>query len=109
VGATGQTGSTGLTGVTGNTGASITGATGATGPVGAGGAVGYYGSFYDTTDQPLLVVNEEQIVSINSTAGSNGVSVQNGTDVVIANAGVYSLTFSVQITNLANSVEKAVF
>ena len=108
-GATGPTGSTGETGATGNTGASITGVTGATGPVGAGGAVGYYGSFYDTTDQPLLVVDQEQIVSINSTAGSNGVSIQNGTDVVIANAGVYSLTFSVQITNLANSVEKAVF
>jgi hypothetical protein len=45
-------------------------------------------------------------VTINSTAGSNGVSIQNGTDILIENAGVYSLTFSLQVTNLANSVEQ---
>ena len=45
-------------------------------------------------------------MTINSTAGSNGVSIQNGTDILIENAGVYSLTFSLQVTNLANSVEQ---
>ena len=105
----GPTGSQGDTGPTGPQGLSITGptgATGATGAPGAGGAQGYYGSFYDTTDQQLAVINQEQIVRMNSTAGSFGVSVQNGTDIAIANAGVYSLTFSLQVTNLANSVEQ---
>jgi hypothetical protein len=79
------------------------------GEPGAGGALGYWGSFYDTTDQPLASVTAAQPISINSTAGGSGVSVVDSTKVTFANAGVYSLTFSIQITNAANSVEKAFF
>jgi hypothetical protein len=96
-----------LTGVRGATGA--TGDIGATGLTGSGGALGYYGSFYDLTDQPLVSTTTEQVISIGSTAEQNGVTIVNGDEITFANAGTYSLTFSVQITNLANSVEKATF
>lgn len=106
-GDTGATGAAGLTGVRGATGA--TGDIGATGLTGAGGALGYYGSFFDLTDQPLVSITAEQVVAIGSTAEQNGVTIVNGDEVTFANAGTYSLTFSVQVTNLANSVEKATF
>jgi hypothetical protein len=108
-GSDGATGATGLTGEVGATGATGLGATGATGPAGAGGALGYYGSFYDLTDQPLVSTTTEQVIAIGNTAEQNGVSIVNGDEITFANAGTYSLTFSVQITNLANSVEKATF
>jgi hypothetical protein len=111
-GATGSTGATGIAGVdgaTGATGPAGTGATGATGLTGAGGALGYYGSFFDLTDQPLVSITAEQVVAIGNTAEQNGVTIVNGDEVTFANAGTYSLTFSVQVTNLANSVERATF
>lgn len=118
-GPTGPTGSTGLTGPTGPTGSqgvvgptgSIgpTGPTGSTGATGAGGALGYYGSFYDLTDQPLASITTAQVVAIGSTAEANGVSIVSGNQITFAYAGTYSLTFSIQISNLANSVEKAIF
>jgi hypothetical protein len=71
--------------------------------------LGYYGSFYDSTDQPLASVTTAQVIAIGSTAEANGVSIVSGDEITFANAGTYSLTFSVQISNLANSVEKAIF
>jgi hypothetical protein len=117
-GSTGATGSTGISGIdgatgstgsTGATGPAGTGATGATGLTGTGGALGYYGSFFDLTDQPLVNITAEQVVAIGSTSEQNGVTIVNGDEVTFANAGTYSLTFSVQVTNLANSVERATF
>jgi hypothetical protein len=71
--------------------------------------LGYYGSFYDLTDQPLASITTAQVVAIGSTAEANGVSIVSGDEITFANAGTYSLTFSIQVTNLANSVEKAIF
>jgi hypothetical protein len=71
--------------------------------------LGYWGSFYDTTDQALASTSASQVVSLNTTADGNGVTIENGDEITFAHPGVYALTFSVQITNLANSVEKAVF
>jgi collagen type VII alpha len=105
-GATGPIGDNGATGATGSTGA--TGIQGATGLTGAGGALGYYGSFYDMTDQPIANIALAQVVAIGSTSEQNGVTIVNGDEITFANAGTYSLTFSVQLTNLANSVEKAI-
>jgi hypothetical protein len=101
----GPTGPTGPSG--GPTGP--TGATGAAGTPGAGGTLGYYGSFYDMTDQQLASTSTAQVIAIGTTSESNGVSIENGDEVTFAYAGTYSLTFSIQITNLANSVEKAIF
>jgi hypothetical protein len=76
---------------------------------GGGGSVGYYGSFYDMTDQPLASITAAQAIAIGTTAEAVGISITSGNRVLFANAGTYSLTFSVQITNLANAIAKAVF
>jgi len=94
IGATGPTGPTGPTGATGPQG--LTGVTGATG---AGGALGYYGSFYDTTDQAGPTGATGAPITINSTDGSNGVSIVGGNAITFAYPGTYSLTFSIQFAN----------
>jgi hypothetical protein len=71
--------------------------------------LGYYGSFYDLTDQPLVSTTTAQVIAIGTTSEANGVSIVSGDEITFANAGTYSLTFSIQISNLANSVEKAIF
>jgi hypothetical protein len=71
--------------------------------------LGNYGSFYDLTDQPLASITTAQVVAIGSTAEAQNVSIVSGNQITFANAGTYSLTFSIQVSNLANSVEKAIF
>jgi hypothetical protein len=61
------------------------------------------------TDQVLASTSTAQVIAIGSTSEANGVSIVNGDEVTFTYAGTYSLTFSIQITNLANSVEKAIF
>lgn len=68
-----------------------------------------HGSFYDVTDQPLVSTTVAQVVKLGSVGAASGVTVVDGSKVLFENAGTYSLTFSIQITNLTNSVEKAVF
>jgi hypothetical protein len=85
------------------------GPVGPPGPPGPGGALGYYGSFYDSTDQPVLVANDPQVVTLNSAYGSNGVSVVGGSQITFSSPGTYTLTFVAQVANLANSQESAVF
>ena len=104
VGVTGPTGPSGPSGPSGPTGP-----TGPTGITGAGGALGYYGSFYDMTDQPLASITAAQAIAIGTTAEANGVNIASGNRVTFPNAGTYSMTFSIQITNYANSVQKAIF
>lgn len=112
VGATGPTGATGSastvagpTGPTGNTGnTGPTGPTGSLGPTGPGGALAYWGSFWDTTTQTVAVINTPQAITINTAdAANNGVSVVSSSRVTFANAGVYSLTFSIQFTNTSTA------
>jgi len=87
----------------------LTGIAGPAGPAGPGGALGYWGSFYDLTDQPIIDPDIAQPINIDSTVASNGVSIVDGNKVLFSNAGVYSMTFSIQITNYASSIEKAIF
>ena len=103
-GPTGPTGSTG-TSITGPTGAGgPTGPTGALGPTGPGGALAYWGSFWDTTNQTAAAINTPYAITINSAdAANNGVSVVSSSRVTFANAGVYSLTFSIQFTNTSTA------
>lgn len=107
-GATGSVGATGAAGPKGDTGATgpagPTGATGTTGPTGAtgpqglpGGTIpGYFGSFYDTTSTTSDGVNS-QPMSLNTTAGSFGVSIVDNTKITFANAGWYNIQFSSQL------------
>ena len=104
-GPTGPTGNTGNVGPTGSTGiAGPTGPTGALGPTGPGGALAYWGSFWDTTTQTAAAINTPYAITINSAdAANNGVSVVSNSRVTFANAGVYSLTFSIQFTNTSTA------
>jgi hypothetical protein len=79
------------------------------GSMSSGGNKAIYGSFYDMTDQPLVSTTVAQVISLGKTAEANGISIVDGNKVTFEYAGTYSLTFSIQITNLASSVEKAIF
>jgi len=61
------------------------------------------------TDQPLASISVAQPITIGTLAEANGISIENADEVSFEFEGTYSLTFSVQITNYANSVQKAVF
>jgi hypothetical protein len=82
--------------------------TGGGGGGGGGGSIGYYGSFYDMTDQPLASITAAQPIAIGQTAEAIGVSITSANRVLFANAGTYSMTFSIQLTNYANTLAKAV-
>jgi hypothetical protein len=87
----------------GNTGteidflASLRGADGTCTP---GSGLGYFGSFYSTVTQtndlPINVMTYN-----NSSPNSDGVSISNGSRIVIANPGTYNIAFSAQITRLS--------
>lgn len=60
----------------------------------------YWGSFYDTTTQTISSTTTEYPVTMNTTVGGNGVAIGSPTSrVVFSNAGVYSITFSLQFDN----------
>lgn len=56
-------------------------------------------SFYDTTTQQISTAYTAQAVTIGSTDFANGVSINNGSEITFAAAGVYNLQFSLQVTN----------
>ena len=107
-GLTGSTGSQGNQGFTGSTGSQgnqgFIGATGigATGPQGAGGTLGYWGSFWSTQTQTNPTSNAVNVMSFNNTdPDSNGVSIQNNTELTFAYEGVYNIQFSAQVDRIA--------
>lgn len=111
IGVTGPTGiqglqgATGVIGVTGATGP--IGVTGATGPAGAGGANGYWANIWDTTDQSATA-NTATIITLNNIdAASYGVSIASGSRITFANAGVYTISFSIQFANNDAQVQYA--
>jgi hypothetical protein len=60
--------------------------------------LGYYGSFYDTTNQ-TTTANTATAVTLNTTSGSNGVTLTSSSIWKFSYAGTYSIIFSVQLTN----------
>jgi len=68
-----------------------------------------YLSIYDTGSQPLLVSGSEQVVTFSSTWASDGVSLQEGSKIVMAEAGVYQFSFIAQVTNFSNQVKDSWF
>jgi len=61
-----------------------------------------YGAFSDFTDQ-TTTVNTATLMALSVTDFSNEVSLQTGSKITVANAGVYNLQFSVQLQNLDNA------
>ena len=124
-GATGATGATGPQGIQGECGPQgipgIQGVQGEQGPIGLTGAQGiqgpqgipgiqgipgaqgarggWYGSFYDTTIQDNTDPTKAYAMKLNTTDSANGVSIENLTQIKVANTGVYNIQFSAQLVN----------
>jgi hypothetical protein len=73
---------------------------------------GYFGGFFDNRTQPIAAINTAQPITLNSSYGAYGITVENGlgtkTKVVFAHPGDYLLTFSSQIANLDVGIQEAV-
>ena len=71
----------------------ITGFTSVTGLTGAGA----YGSFSDTTNQPVSGANIATVWTYNTTEISNGIYISGGSKIRVAQYGIYSIGYSGQI------------
>jgi hypothetical protein len=95
-GAAGGDGSSGTSGTSGVNGTS--GTSGSSGTSGVNGAAsGYLGSFYDTTNQTGVAGSVLTMGLNNSDPWNNGVSIVSGSQITIANPGVYNIAFSAQM------------
>jgi hypothetical protein len=84
------------------------GVQGPTGATGTGGVLGYWGSFWSTQTQTAASINTPYAITYNNSDTNNsGVSIVSNSRVTFANAGVYSITFSVQWYNTHNATEDA--
>ena len=79
------------------------------GPQGPGGVLGLYGSFIDTTDQPLVSTAAAQPITINTTLENRGVTIASGSRITFALAGTYKVLASIQVTNLGNNITEIDF
>jgi hypothetical protein len=64
-----------------------------------------YGAFYDTTDQTAASTTTAYAITLNSTTLSNGVSVENSSQITFAYEGVYNIQFSIQLANDTNATQ----
>ena len=69
------------------------------------GCPGYWGSFWDPTSQIAAAINTPQAILLRAgDSSSKGVTVASDSRITVAYPGVYSLTFSVQLSNGDNSI-----
>lgn len=69
-----------------------------------------YGTFYDTTDQTPAAINTAYPITFDSTQSSNGVTIGTPSSrIVIEEAGLYNVSFSVQITSNSSSAKNLWF
>lgn len=67
---------------------------------GTAGVLGWWGSFWDTTDQTIASTTTAYVVTLNNADPNNdGVSVVSGSQLRVANAGVYRISVSYQFMN----------
>jgi hypothetical protein len=62
-----------------------------------------YGAFQDSTDQVAVSTTVAYPVTFNTTDFSNGVTVASNSRITVANAGIWNLQFSIQLTNTTNA------
>jgi hypothetical protein len=79
------------------------------GPQGPGGVVALYGSFTDTTDQPLVSTSAAQPITINTTLENRGVTIVSNSRITFELAGTYKVFASVQATNFSNNTAEIDF
>lgn len=68
----------------------------------------YYGSFISTLTQ-TTTGNEQKAMTLNTTLLSNGISIQNNSRIQVANAGIYNLQFSAQITKTQGGSNETIY
>ena len=61
-----------------------------------------YGAFSDFTDQ-TTTINTATLMGLSVTDFTNGVTLDTGSKITVANAGIYNLQFSAQLQNLDNA------
>ena len=76
---------------------------------GTGGVFGYYGSFWDSTTQTAASTTTAYVVTINTSDGHDGVTVEGGSRITVANKGIYNLATSIQVTNNDTQAHDATF
>lgn len=87
----------------------VTVATVGLGPQGPGGALAMYGTFIDTTDQPLISTETAQPLLLDTVLEFRGVTVEGGSRIVFSSHGTYKITVSLQVTNFANTIAEVNF
>ena len=108
VGPQGFQGSVGPQGYQGSVGSQgYQGYQGSVGATGAGGVLGYYGSFNDTTTQTNASVTGTNLMTYNTTAEANGVSIVSGSRITFAYAGTYNIEFSAQFSRTNSGTDTA--
>ena len=55
-----------------------------------------YGSFYDTTIQTNTTANTAHVMTINTVASANNISIVDGSKITVTNTGIYNIQFSAQ-------------
>lgn len=65
----------------------------------------YYGAFHDETVQAVVSTTQAQVVTFSTVDGSAGVTIVGGTDITVANGGVYNFAFSFQLANGDNTTD----
>lgn len=113
VGPKGERGETGPTGPQGEIG--LQGIPGEKGEKGDKGDSGLsvtpsYANFINTSQQTVqFTTTQRGFLSFNSTPISKGVELNNGTDIVVGDAGVYEIDLSLSINNFYNSSNLMLF
>jgi hypothetical protein len=64
-----------------------------------------HGAFQDSTDQVAANTTTAYPVTFNTTDFSNGVTIASGSRITVADAGIWNLQFSLQITNTTNAAQ----
>lgn len=66
-----------------------------------------YGCFTNNNDQTAPSAGQTAVVAFDTTEEANGITLSNTSRINFANAGVYSVQFSVQLANIGNAIEYA--
>ena len=64
-----------------------------------------YGAFQDGTDQIAANTTTAYVVTFDTTDFSNGVTLSNSSRLNVAQAGIYDIQFSIQLTNSTNDTQ----
>ena len=64
-----------------------------------------YGAFQDSTDQTAANTTTAYAVTFNTTDFSNGVTIASGSQITVADAGIWNCQFSIQLKNTTNDTQ----